>query len=1083
MPDRQTWRLLFSAVFAMSILSGCGGGDTSPASQSSSRTISGFVEDGPIAGARVQITARATDRPLSLCGADGRGLCETVSDGNGFFQLEVPPDLNIESLELRSAGGSDIDTWVDFESTGVILRAPLALFSTGLDSISINPLTSLVSARLLHEGDISLARQQVRDYLGLAADESLTQRPAQNPRLLRLGMTLIKIALLRGDLEDPLGALAPAAGAIPLVDSLGELDALALAELQIDAAATRDLYHALGTDASEFAGVFRRQELKASLRSAALAFLEDRIDFGAEDLFFDQNVDFMVSELQRAALKNDQVIPLGTVAPQRLARYLLFSYGVKKPSETASSFFATPADLLLDPEVFRAGFGKLPGAPSGDAAPGALEDDSLIGHIAATGSNLIAAVPLLQHELPDKKPGDVNSNRIDYYYGSDLSHLYQAERLLVGVFDDIVNDDIMFDIVTGMAEGGLFEKALNILETQIYQSEMKAKAYLTYANQLTLFGRFEEASQALAEAHRLFQRVIDGKGDKNASDSDFANLQNLAVSYRNAGALKSAEDILFEMAQMVPSPVILKSITTLLNATRKIVDSFILLGNSDSAEYLLDFMASQSQKVPATASSYQLRIFYLLDTAKRYVEIGAESKAFALYQNIEQLRQNDGLSNLTGIRTWTYADDMVGLLSKLGRTEMARSLAESIPTPLYTADRLKAFQLIATHAALTNGLGEARYFIDTYLTTPAEKFEALTYFAANRSVPYVAATLIDNRLQYEANQALDMAMEQLDSLDLIMLLPGVKADTSTQRDLDPGRIVMGYAKAARLYLEASNPAAAFQALDTGVYILKDIPGLSPYLKSAAALAQGYSDGGDTAKGRQLLDAAKQKILDGLSEIEPAAGADLFNELAEAYLDINALTGALLANDQQLLSGREIFVSGLSYSGSDHDLLAKKKVETLLRTAKQYIRAGSHSDALAVLDEARETADQIYVEMTRSQQLINGDYSFTRYDFTHLIGGYALAGDFDYALSLARGISTRDERNMALGWLADTYSHRDDFPETAVASVDTDGDGKPDFFAPSATAQEIQLSGLVLDEDCDGDGIPDTEDRRPLFADR
>ncbi len=100
----------------------------------------------------------------------------------------------------------------------------------------------------------------------------------------------------------------------------------------------------------------------------------------------------------------------------------------------------------------------------------------------------------------------------------------------------------------------------------------------------------------------------------------------------------------------------------------------------------------------------------------------------------------------------------------------------------------------------------------------------------------------------------------------------------------------------------------------------------------------------------------------------------------------------------------------------------------------------------------------------------------------IIGSYAAAGRFDRALALARSLRYAADRNLAFQTIATTYAGRDDFPDSWVASIDSDHDGQPDFFNPLATAADIGASGLVLDADSDNDGIADPADRRPLLAD-
>ena len=56
---------------------------------------------------------------------------------------------------------------------------------------------------------------------------------------------------------------------------------------------------------------------------------------------------------------------------------------------------------------------------------------------------------------------------------------------------------------------------------------------------------------------------------------------------------------------------------------------------------------------------------------------------------------------------------------------------------------------------------------------------------------------------------------------------------------------------------------------------------------------------------------------------------------------------------------------------------------------------------------------------------------------------------------------------------------DAFPSDPAASVDTDGDGMPDDWNEGATQAEIDASTLMVDEDDDGDGVPDIADPDPL----
>ena len=63
--------------------------------------------------------------------------------------------------------------------------------------------------------------------------------------------------------------------------------------------------------------------------------------------------------------------------------------------------------------------------------------------------------------------------------------------------------------------------------------------------------------------------------------------------------------------------------------------------------------------------------------------------------------------------------------------------------------------------------------------------------------------------------------------------------------------------------------------------------------------------------------------------------------------------------------------------------------------------------------------------------------------------------------------------------ANLEAKKDDFPASSIASIDTDHDGKPNFFLSSASEQAIAESGLIADNDADNDGIEDSIDVTPL----
>jgi tetratricopeptide (TPR) repeat protein len=295
-------------------------------------------------------------------------------------------------------------------------------------------------------------------------------------------------------------------------------------------------------------------------------------------------------------------------------------------------------------------------------------------------------------------------------------------------------------------------------------------------------------------------------------------------------------------------------------------------------------------------------------------------------------------------------------------------------------------------------------------------------------------------------------------------------------------IQRGYVKLADLYFMVGDLNKAASLLQQAIGVIDQISGVKFVVDGLVDISRGYQQIGQPEVAFDLLQNAVSRVdATAASLAKPEDAALIYEALIKTYLQ---------SGDKELAHGviapflkwsRDIHTPGFAYTGTANDDLAAKEVDYLLRAAKYLVSAGYRNEALIVLDGAKVTAEQIIVEKTRLDKYIYPDP--IKYPYVnHLIGGYANAGAYNQALELALGIKYTTNRNQAIGYLADFYIRRNDFPDTWIASIDSDGDGLPDFFNPLASADEIAASGLILDDDSDGDNIADTSDFRPLFAD-
>lgn len=1044
----------FGTLLFCALLTGCGGGGSSGTEGPATMKVAGFVEDGPVAGARVFLVGGASETPLSLCGKAGTGACETESGADGSFSFTVPVEDLPAGAAVAAIGGRDGQTGMDF--TDLELRSPLEMFSVPGATVTLSPVTTLVSARMEEGEPLELAQADVRHFLGLGDGKPLGARPSDDLDLEKNSLLLSKVALeLKGtgdkkpfsrlsesiDLSSPLVAYGQVNDEILAVMGLG-------ADAQARVAA---LFFALTKADGGLAAAFRREEIIEGISETLAAMLKDSDSFDPDDPACQQDVGLLADKILQAA--GDSVIPLGGVVPQRLARYVLFAYNL-----------ASADTFHLDPAAFE---GLLSREESGQ--PLLLENDPNIAKLAASNALYSVSVPLLAEELP----GNDNQRRLKYYYNSDLSHLYQAEKVIGSVFDDSLSDAVMLEIVKGKAESGLLDDARTLIETQVFQAGAKGDGYLEYAQSLIKAKKYGPALSALHQAEELYRKIIEAEGAANISKDDVENLQWLAASYRKAGDLDASQAVLDYLGGLSTYISSYIAYGRLVTGTRDVADEYLDSGNLTEAAALVDSMLDFSRSIPANMqggySFYSLRVYYLVETAKRYAILGDRKDVVDIYNLIQALRAKDGLQNLTAGETWVYMPDLVEVLYRVGETQEALALADSIPvtfqnylgtTKSGAFYQKKAFKLVATFEALNNGLDSALTVIDAHFILDTDKIEALTYFALNKETEYVALALIRNGRIGTAEEALVLATDLVSNLD-----------EPSDRDRYVNMIQLGYVKIADLYHEAGDDARAADLLSMAQGVASGLTGAENIVDGLRDIALGYYQIGDAGKAASLLNLAVGQT-DGLaSQLTPKDSAGLYEALIQTYMDVHLPQAISPLLDSYVALSRSIFDPFGSYAGTDHDTLAGYEVDDLVQAASFYADIGEAGEGVELLSEATADADQIF---TASKAVAK---------YLEIIGGYTRVDDFDSSLALASSLPYAADRYKALQAIAQNFAQRDDFPDTWVASIDTDKDGKPDFFNPLATSADIAASGLVLDDDSDGDGIPDTRDARPLYKDR
>lgn len=1036
------------AVTAFSlVLVACGGGGGGSEQDGQEKVLSGVVEDGPVVGARVYLKDRSSGETLRVCGASGIGRCETLADENGAFFLRVSNEVLSQPLELVTSGGMDTDTGVSFD--GMPLRTPLELFEGAEDRIAITPLTSLLAARMRAEPDSSTAYREMALELGLAEGD-LTARPSSRPDILQrtLLLTAIGIELAETGEEDPFALMgkkaASSVGPILLSGQANPARLKTWFDKQIADEVLERLQETekeLQAEGGSLSYRFRKAALVQALKKTLKLMAEEGLPSG-EAGFLNSNLRLLSDKILQGS--GPTVIPLRGMASQRVSRYVLFEYDLVSVNSDGSISIASLSSSPLPPGT------------------DAVAKDPKIAELAQLKALHSVSVPLLKSEMP----GNDNRKRLEYFYNSDISPFYIAEKFAGEIADDRVSDLVMLEVAEGKASAGLLKEARLIVDTQIFQSQQKAIAYDKIASIAIDLGELKEALE-IYELCEFFMREHYGlKPPGSLTNVDYAFIQKVASQYKIAGNNDKWKEITEYLKSFIPANPTSTLYGIIIVESWRLVDEYIASNELGSARDLLEFMEKMSMETPSGMisgrPSFKAKVLYLKEIAKRYASLGLYDKVDQIYDAVNLIRTDPP----TMTDTWVYMPDFVEILYQRGRREEALQLAEEIPA----SNSVLAKKLVATYEAVSVGVENALLFVETQFPSPAERVDALTYSQANPGRGFIAQVLLEAGRVVEARKALDAAASLLPALDY-------PSDTDRYTYI----VQRGYVKIAELYRQINDTETAVRLLGQAEEITSTLGGLQNRVSGLLDIRAVYMKIGRAQKADELF-------LEAFQQVEASKGIVVGADRA-AQIERLATISSSMPNREFLarllppLAEATRDMVAPSLSGTARETALAKQVDQYLKTAKhalllkddlalKFLEKTGRKFAYDLLEEAVEAAGKMAVAASRVSKFNNPNAD-------SILGVYAAAGYLDRALKyLPSHLTTPHARNVGYQSIARAFTVRDDFPGHDSASIDTDGDLFPDFFHP-LRAVDI---GLELDQDSDDDGIPDVDDRRPFFHD-
>ena len=276
----------------------------------------------------------------------------------------------------------------------------------------------------------------------------------------------------------------------------------------------------------------------------------------------------------------------------------------------------------------------------------------------------------------------------------------------------------------------------------------------------------------------------------------------------------------------------------------------------------------------------------------------------------------------------------------------------------------------------------------------------------------------------------------------------------------------GVTALAKAYLALGDTAKAVKAIKLGDNYITTLENSIAKYDNNMALANMAKLAGDNVLYEKYYNAAMAVTLDNIVSA---------TDENKAYLYILKAADAnyLKADDRESVTNTNLSAAEqlIAKIGSD-DNTYKTMTNYYIYAANEYYNINNTDKMFELLQLAENAANNINKSSTKLSL------------FKSIVQAYGNNEQVEtgYEKALEFGSDTIN-RNSLIKELVTIVTSKNDFEDSEYATVDTDKDGKPDFFYPWVTAEDISQSGLTLDDDIDRDGINDNEDTLPYVVNK
>ena len=1084
-------------LIALAVVSaGCSNNNNDSGSGSSApqvKTIAGKVSDPAVKGAKVELFD-SSNVLYAKCGVNANTICNVWTKEDGTFSFVLPLGTDVTDFTVKSTGGEDTASGIEMS---VPFYSDLDFYNGNHENIIISPVSSLYQSFMKQNMTKEQALAKLSALFGISQDILLND-PETDSNLLKLSYILTQTAgLLSIDTKD---------------DVMDKLAGVLIKYGSVSSDIDKILNELFPNDA----------ELVESVKAMYLTVIA--ID-GA-------NVDEVLTNIQNAEKTRmfvssyEIILDEALISEQAVTNIISLFNGINEQATLPTSQFQIEQIVryIASQTINEVNMGEyasfdVPASEFETILSSLTADAGIIENIKTLASETVnsTTVPL------NITLGMDNQKRVDYYFNSDKDLNYQARKLTQLVLDDSIIEEIYSSIISNYAGYGLFDKAEKLASVQIKDTLQRMQIYAGITNSGSKY------SQNNAQVKAYVDKAVSDMNAFNATNPEISNdyvstymsFIHAYAAIKDTTGLVAVKDELYNKLNEFPvdgvngkapyrSTYYARAYNAIGNASKtsliytviddnRLSDAFELLKVReeavDNAEERSSVKNRSSQLTGYSAQLAMIEHFYNKDTEGTYHQ-ELKDMVIAIKDKMIVLKDEAIAIGTKDSDKYYFAFPFGDLVSALyyvagdeaAATEVYNMIDPNAPSTEAYKKTVQGWKDDAAAAmfkgkALQEGFDAGIKYLEQALPLAAdnsnlmsdylERVVGATATAENQGYVYAA---IRNGKADDALKAVDYMLAKLQEVmkdaNTINALPvtvknklianGTSSGASMAGKYNPH----GVTALAKAYLALGNNTKAAEAIKLGDNYIATLDNSIAKYDYNMALANMAKSAGDNALYEKYYNAAMAVTLDGIS-----AATDANN----AYLHILKAADAnyLKADDRESVTNTNLSAAEqlIAKIGSD-DTTYKTQADYYIYAAKEYYNIGNTEKMLALLSLAEDTAHKINTSTTKV-----GAY-------TSIVKAYGENEQVDIGYEKALEFGTDAvNRNNLINELVNIVTTKNDFEDSEYATVDTDKDGKPDFFYPWVTAEDISQSGLTLDDDIDGDGIVDTEDTLPYVANK